>query len=40
MIHSDTLKRILVDAGKFYGLGDFRPEFGLFEVEKFEAHPS
>lgn len=36
VVHSDTLKRILIDAGKFYGLGDFRPEFGLFEVEKFE----
>jgi hypothetical protein len=37
IIHQDTLKKILVDAGKYYGLGDFRPEFGLFELEKFEA---
>jgi hypothetical protein len=36
VIHKDTLKRILEDAGKYYGLGDFRPEFGLFKVEKFE----
>jgi len=36
IIHKDTLKRILIDAGKYYGLGDFRPEFGLFSVEKFE----
>jgi hypothetical protein len=36
VIHKDTLKRILVDAGRYYGLGDFRPEFGLFTVEKFE----
>jgi len=33
----DTMKRIVEDAGKWYGLGDFRPEFGLFEVVKFEA---
>ena len=36
VIHADTLKKILIDAGKWYGLGDFRPEFGLFRVEKFE----
>jgi hypothetical protein len=35
VIHADTLKRILVDAGRYYGLGDFRPEFGLFEVKEF-----
>jgi hypothetical protein len=37
VIHKDTLKKILEDAGKYYGLGDFRPEFGLFTVEKFES---
>lgn len=37
VIHSDTLQRIIEDAGKYYGLGDFRPEFGLFKVEKFET---
>jgi hypothetical protein len=36
IIHADTLHRILIDAGKYYGLGDFRPEFGTFNVEKFE----
>ncbi len=36
VIHKDTLKKILEDAGKYYGLGDFRPEFGLFEVEEFK----
>jgi hypothetical protein len=36
IIHQDTLKKILVDAGRYYGLGDFRPEFGLFQLEKFE----
>jgi hypothetical protein len=35
IIHKDTLKKILIDAGKYYGLGDFRPEFGLFEVVEF-----
>jgi hypothetical protein len=34
VIHADTLKRILEDAGKYYGLGDFRPEFGTFQVEE------
>jgi len=28
----DIIKKILEDAGKYYGLGDYRPEFGLFEV--------
>jgi len=37
MIPRDMLKRILIDAGKYYGLGDFRPEFGTFRVEKFEV---
>jgi len=36
VIHKDTLHKILIDAGKYYGLGDFRPEFGLFRVQKFE----
>jgi hypothetical protein len=36
LLKADILKQILVDAGKFYGLGDFRPEFGRFMVEKFE----
>ena len=35
IIHQDTLEKILTDAGRYYGLGDFRPEFGLFEVEEF-----
>jgi len=36
IIHEDILQQILIDAGKYYGLGDFRPEFGTFRVEKFE----
>lgn len=36
IIHMETLKRILEDAGKFYGIGDFRPEYGLFKVISFE----
>jgi hypothetical protein len=36
LLKRDMIHRILVDAGRFYGLGDFRPEFGLFKVEKFE----
>jgi hypothetical protein len=37
MIPRDTLHQILVDAGQYYGLGDYRPEFGLFAVTKFEV---
>jgi hypothetical protein len=40
IIHMDTLKRILEDAGKYYGLGDFRPEFGTFRVEEFKLAKS
>jgi hypothetical protein len=29
------IKQILVDAGKFHGIGDYRPRFGRFEVIKF-----
>lgn len=32
----DILKKIVVDAGKYYGIGDYRPEFGLFEVLEFK----
>jgi hypothetical protein len=31
----EILKQILEDAGKFVGIGDFRPKFGRFEVTEF-----
>lgn len=37
ILQRDMVKRILIDAGNFYGLGDYRPEFGRFRVEKFEV---
>jgi hypothetical protein len=37
LLKRDMIHRILVDTGRFYGLGDFQPEFGLFKVEKFEV---
>jgi hypothetical protein len=37
LLKRDMIYKILVDAGRFYGLGDFRPEFGLFKVEKFNV---
>jgi hypothetical protein len=40
IIQREMLQRILADAGRYYGIGDYRPEFGLFEVEKFEVVPS
>ncbi len=36
LLKTEVIKQILIDAGKFYGLGDYRPEFGLFKVERFE----
>lgn len=30
-----TLEEILVNAGQFYGIGDWRPRFGRFEVIEF-----
>lgn len=32
-----NLQPILEDSGKSYGIGDFRPKFGLFKVTKFEV---
>jgi len=36
IITPSILKQILIDAGRYNGLLDFRPLFGLFEVIKFE----
>lgn len=36
IIKQDNVKNFITDAGKYNGLGDFRPEFGLFEVVEFE----
>jgi len=33
----DIMRKVVEDAGKWIGLGDFRPEFGLFELKKFEV---
>lgn len=35
-INSTTLKEILETAGKYKGVGDFRPEYGRFKVTKFK----
>ena len=40
VIHRDTLQKILIDAGRYYGLGDFRPDFGLFELAEFSVESS
>jgi hypothetical protein len=39
-LKEETIFEILAGAGRFHGLGDFRPEFGLFKVEKFNKMPS
>lgn len=36
IITGNALKDVLVDAGKYVGLCDFRPLFGKFEVKEFE----
>jgi len=40
LLKEETIFKILADAGRLHGLGDFRPEFGLFKVEKFSKMPS
>lgn len=35
-IGKDTLKQILEEAGATKGIGDYRPKFGRFKVERFE----
>lgn len=37
-IEALTIKTILENAGKYYGIGDKRPRYGLFEVTKFEVN--
>lgn len=35
-IRGEILKEILSDAGRYFGIGDYHPRFGRFEVIKFE----
>ncbi len=37
MINQSVLKDILEAAGKYKGVGDYRPEYGRFEVESYEV---
>jgi len=36
IIPAEMLKKIIIDAGRWYGLGDFRPEYGLFQLKEFK----
>ncbi|MBF0503077.1 MAG: hypothetical protein HQM09_23320 [Candidatus Riflebacteria bacterium] len=36
-INIDFLEEIIVNAGRFHGIGDYRPEFGLFKVDYFKV---
>lgn len=36
VITPDSLKQFIIDAGKYNGLLDFRPLYGLFELKTFE----
>jgi len=36
MLPAEILKKILEEGGKWYGLCDYRPDFGLFKLVKFE----
>jgi hypothetical protein len=35
-IDEDTLQAVLAEAGRRYGIGDWRPRFGTFEIVSFE----
>ena len=35
-MQKDVLKEIIIYAGKFIGIGDWRPHFGRFEVVEFK----
>lgn len=37
MINQQILKEILESAGRFKGVGDYRPEYGRFKVEKYNV---
>jgi len=37
MINPETLKEILEMAGKYKGVGDYRPEYGRFAIENFSV---
>ena len=37
MVNQSTLKEILVAAGQYKGVGDYRPEYGRFDIESFEV---
>lgn len=34
-IPAEVVRDILIEAGRFHGIGDYRPEFGRFEVTEF-----
>ncbi|MCL0053355.1 hypothetical protein M1M86_02600 [Dehalococcoidales bacterium] len=36
LVAAQQLREIIESAGKYVGLGDFRPEFGLFTLVSFE----
>ena len=35
-LNPGNVEQAIVDAGTYYGIGDFRPRFGLFTVKRFE----
>lgn len=37
MLNPSTIKEILEMAGKYKGVGDYRPEYGRFTIEKFSV---
>lgn len=38
-IQPAIVREILESAGKYVGIGDYRPRYGLFEIVKFEPMP-
>lgn len=39
IVTPEIARQLLADAGKYQGLGDYRPLYGLFTVEQWEAVP-
>ena len=37
MINQTTLREILEMAGKYKGVGDYRPEYGRFQIESWKV---
>lgn len=35
-VNPESVKQALIDGGRYFGLGDYRPRFGLFQLQEFK----